>query len=153
MQKTRIYVAFPGTGKSSYVKMNENCLDMDSAYIGNKNDGWEIRYVTDIRREVTSGKYDAVFVSLNHNVIRELVKTDMDFSIIAPRSPDPIVKEMIIGRLLLRTGGIEHIRWLKRIIRRYDSVTNNETLSGLAPGRKLYLIDCTMPYISSFPEI
>lgn len=149
---TLIISAFPACGKS-YLSKNQSGLkfkyngetkhfsfvDSDSSSY-EKTDGWESRYVEDIKSKI--GTVDFIFVSQHDGVLQELHNKGIPFVIVAPNNAEwtpekerQLIKQQWFGRFVLRDNS--HIKdfesWLKRLKDNYDEWTSVEHLSWWCP--------------------
>lgn len=64
---------------------------------------------------------------------------------------DPLVEQMLIGRMTLRDTGNRYNRWVHRQIRQFSSLSDVERIKSFAPNAIIYQIDYDHPYIMSLP--
>lgn len=163
MKKT-IILATSCCGKSTAVKECPlKCIDFDSAPYRSKNAEWKKQYAEDLLDMTEESdlldmveEYDVIFASYYDEVAAkisehiETTKNGWNLHIVIPKN-DPLVKQMIIGRMTLRDTENRYNRWVHRQIKQYDALTDGERIKILAPNAEIWQIDFEHPYITSMP--
>lgn len=147
----KIILATSCCGKSTAVKNCAlNCVDFDSAPYRSKDAGWKDQYVSALIKKVE--EYDVVFASYYDEVAAKLSQLinekDWELYIVIPKD-DPLVEQMIIGRMTLRDTENRYNRWVHRQISQFSSLSDVERIKSLAPNAIIYQIDYDHPYIMS----
>ena len=140
-------------GKSTAVKNCKlNCVDFDSTPYRTKDAGWKNQYVSELIKKIE--EYDVVFASYYDEVAAKLSQLinekDWELYIVIPKD-DPLVEQMLIGRMTLRDTGNRYNRWVHRQIRQFSSLSDVERIKSFAPNAIIYQIDYDHPYIMSLP--
>lgn len=107
-----------------------------------------------IRVDQKTEEYDVVFASYYDEVAAKLSQLinekDWELYIVIPKD-DPLVEQMLIGRMTLRDTGNRYNRWVHRQIRQFSSLSDVERIKSFAPNAIIYQIDYDHPYIMSLP--
>lgn len=158
----RVVLAFSALGKS-FLKENAKSfgiqvVDNDVMYFDRRSNDFINTYVDEIEHYLADAENDYVFCNINNDVMYELCKRNIPFTIVAPiwrQNPNEIktVKELIFGRLVLRkTQTAKNVSWLENMKATFDNRTKYETFepyinTGLATIEE---ITVDKPYLSYF---
>lgn len=107
MKETKLYSAFPGTGKSYYYsKSDKNVLDSDSSKFDKSQ--FPKNYINHIIEN--TGKVDIIFISSHEEVRNALVENNIYFTLIYP---DISLKDEYISRYKERGNDNNFVKLLE----------------------------------------
>lgn len=106
--KSKIVAAFPGTGKSTYFRENERCLDSDSSNfswivdengIKTRNPEFPLNYIEHIKENMINDEIDWIFISSHKEVRDLLIENEIPYYLVFPNVE---LKEEYLYRYIMR---------------------------------------------------